>query len=106
MPMISRFEISSLSDEALDQLIGMVEDRLQFLKEVKQSRGGHVALKWKFVKGSKIRISKVTCSCGHVTEYRVPLTHISEFECPKEKKGAHGKILSVSQSTDEIHRRT
>jgi hypothetical protein len=32
-------------------------------------------------------ISMVKCSCGEVTNYKVPLRSLFDFECPKRKRG-------------------
>lgn len=79
---------AEISDESLDELIKMIHSNLITLVEMKKARGQdiHVALRWKYLKGSKKRIARVTCSCKEVTEYKVPLDDIKDFECPKEGK--------------------
>jgi hypothetical protein len=31
-------------------------------------------------------VFEVTCNCGGITKYQVPLNNISEFKCPKDRK--------------------
>lgn len=102
MLMTSPFDLAKISDEDLEKLINKAQENLSILFELKRHRGGvvHVPVSIKYVKGSKKRIARITCSCKHITEYRVPLTDIMEFECPKDKKGKHGEIQQLQRYPD------
>jgi len=73
-------------EHELDELISETERRLELYKALRRVRDEHYPAKWRFVKGSKKRIARVECSCKHVTEYKVPLASIEDFECPKKGK--------------------
>lgn len=59
-------------------LIAVLEELLERRKNDKPD--SHEALSWK---ESKVGIYAVQCTCGEVTEHRVPLTNIEDFKCPK-----------------------
>jgi hypothetical protein len=33
-----------------------------------------------------LQITSITCTCGHETKYKVPLTTIFDFECPRKNR--------------------
>lgn len=39
-------------------------------------------------------VYKIECSCGEITNYKVPLRSVSDFECPKRKVTHARKILT------------
>ena len=78
-----------LSDAQLDVTISISEQTTIFLKELKERRskdhkvqGAEAITKGK----NKGKICRVKCSCGELTNYRVPLDSLSDFECPKKGK--------------------
>ncbi|HEY1645799.1 MAG TPA: hypothetical protein VGF75_05520 [Candidatus Saccharimonadales bacterium] len=80
-------------DPHLDIEIQMCEQRLRLLKELKELRKGkivHKPLNWERTTASMKNkgldsVTKVTCVCGEITKYKVPLRTLSDFKCPKDK---------------------
>jgi hypothetical protein len=79
----------NVSDEELNNLINKTEEYLSLLIELKQfrSRENHKPSGWVRKSGKpEGRVTQVTCSCGHTTKYKVPLTTLDDFECPRKNR--------------------
>ena len=81
-------EDMSYSDEELDKAISSSILFTESLQELKLSRKQHKPVKFETVKFKTRlfgRVNSVTCACGKVTNYKVPLISIDEFKCPKDE---------------------
>jgi hypothetical protein len=79
----------NISDDDLNKLIEKTEEYLSVLIELKQYRNkaNHRPSGWVRKSGNpEGRINQVTCSCGHTTKYKVPLTTLDDFECPRKNR--------------------
>jgi hypothetical protein len=52
----------------------------------------HGVMGWRMVRKGSYRggVSSVTCLCGEVTDYKIPLKDTLSFECPKMNKKKRG----------------
>jgi hypothetical protein len=77
-----------LSSDDLDEIIDVKEAVLNALKELRHRRSEvqHRVADIVFVKNSTKKIKQIQCSCGEITKYKVPLTSLEDFDCPKEGK--------------------
>lgn len=85
MSLFSPELIKLARDCSIDNEISKLETQLSFLKELKALRNPqtHYALDYR---GDEPNVTAVICSCGEETKYKVPLTSLKDFECPKKGK--------------------
>lgn len=75
----------------LRQKIGRMQVQLSFLLELRENRlksgkihSTLIHAAHGMVQVDDNNITQVNCSCGEITLYKVPLTNISDFVCPKD----------------------
>jgi hypothetical protein len=89
--MTSHFN-KNVSGDDLNKLIEKTEEYLSVLIELKQLRSsGHRPVWWEnrpksINKKMTAQYTVVKCSCGHTTKYKVPLTTLDDFECPRKNR--------------------
>lgn len=75
-----------VSDEILEMRISNAEEKLSILYELKERRKQpKVIHRVRDYQARLKQVISVTCACGEVTEFKVPLKTLEDFKCPKDK---------------------
>lgn len=71
-------------DASLDARIDELEFQLSLLKELKSRRHQTDHRVKDGLYTEAYGFHQVTCTCGEITDYKVPLDALSDFVCPKD----------------------
>lgn len=67
--------------ESINFSIDCYEELLLLRKQIP-----HRAISWASLASKPKLLYVVECSCGEVTHYKVPLTTLDDFECPRKNR--------------------